>query len=325
MQYADYSGGRPSAAALKAAGFSGVVRYVGLGSPGKLLTASEYRDLTAGGLDVLLVAELGTGDSWGSSTDDDYGRGRANATAGLNHAKNCGVPDSKLFIFGASDAHTSAQWQINDTIDYMRGFRDVLGWSREGHYGFSDTNIAVHNSGVSSGFWRCGSQPSTADKAWVNLWQRNVAPSTRVVSGVVCDINELYRSPLQEEDMSLSDTDIDKFVEAMRKRVIATEHDPNDPNANTDKVWTIGGRNFWDTVADARNRTEAIQNTLTDLVLKVAAQQNVPLADLVAGLLAGLLPEVKADLADVQHLDENAVADRLAANLAARLAQRPSL
>lgn len=204
-QYADYSGGRPTAAALKTAGFSGVIRYVGLGASGKLLTASEYRDLAAGGIDVLLVAELGTGDSWGTSTDDDYNRGRANATAGLNHAHNCGVPDSDLFIFGASDAHAAAQWQINDTVNYIRGFRDVLGVGRTGHYGFSETNIAVRNAGVASGYWRCGSQPSAADKAWVNFWQRNAAPTTRVVAGVVCDINDLY-NPIsdQGENMDLT-------------------------------------------------------------------------------------------------------------------------
>ncbi|MGW3992343.1 glycoside hydrolase family 25 protein [Amycolatopsis sp. NPDC004772] len=72
---------------------------------------------------------------------------------------------------------------------------------------------------------------------------------------------------------------------------------------------------------EIKDQLVSIGTTLSDLALKVAAQQNVPTADLVSGLLAGLLPEVKAELADVEHLDENAVADRLAANLAARLAQ----
>lgn len=203
-QGADYSGGRPSGAALKQAGFDFVIRYVGLGSAGKRLTAAEYRDLTAAGVRVLLVAELGTGDSWGSSTDDDYGRGRANAAAALADAQGCGVPESEIFVFAASDAHASAQWQIADTVAYVTGFRDVLGVARTGHYGFSETNVAVHNAGVASGFWRCGSEPSTADKAWVNFWQRNAAPTTRVVSGVICDINEQYQ-PLQEDDMQLED------------------------------------------------------------------------------------------------------------------------
>lgn len=204
IQGADYSGGRPSGAALKKAGFDFVIRYVGLGSPGKLLTAAEYRDLIASGVEVLLVAELGTGDSWGTSTDNDYSRGRANATAGLNHARNCGVPDSKLFIFGASDAHAAAQWQIDDTVDYIRGFRDVLSGDRAGHYGFSETQRAVRAANVCRGFWRCGSKPSTAEQTWVNFWQRNVAPTTKVVAGVVCDINDQYHAittTTEDDDM----------------------------------------------------------------------------------------------------------------------------
>lgn len=211
-QGADYSGGRPTGAALKAAQFTFVIRYIGLGSSGKRLTAAEYRDLTAAGVTVLLVAELGTGDSWGTSSDDDYGRGRANASIALSDARACGVPEDKIFIFAPSDAHAASQWQITDTVAYVRGFRDVLGVSRTGHYGFSETNIAVHNAGVASGFWRCGSQPSTADKAWVNFWQRNVAPTTKVVSGVVCDINDLYHQILQGDDMPITDDDAKKIA-----------------------------------------------------------------------------------------------------------------
>lgn len=299
-QYADYSGGRPSAAALKAAGFSGVVRYVGPGSPGKLLTASEYRDLTAGGLDVLLVAELGTGDSWGTSTDDDYGRGRGNSLSGLNHAKNCGVPDSKLFIYGASDAHTSTQWQITDTVDYMRGFRDVLGWNREGHYGFSDTNVAVHNSGVSSGFWRCGSQPSTADKAWVNLWQRNVAPSARTVSGVVCDINEFYRSPLQEDDM-VTKEEIDAIAGAVLQRFY-------DARPNGRNPWDYGQQLIWN--------TEDLKVRLAGLPAGVSADEVA--AKILPALTASLAAEV-AKL-DVSNLDT--ISDEDAQKIAAAVTGR---
>lgn len=137
------------------------------------------------------------------------------------------------------------------------------------------------------------------------------------------DWNQAYTTAylIGEDDMPLSDTDITKIVDAMRKRVIATDHDPNDPNANTEKVWTINGRNLWDTIGDARNRVEAIQGVLTDLVLKVAAQQSVPIHELAQALLPDLLAEVKKDLTDVEHLDEDAVADRLAANLAARLSR----
>jgi hypothetical protein len=208
VQGADYSGGRPTGAQLKTAGFAFVIRYIGLGSAGKRLTKAEYANLVAEGVVVLLVAELGTGDTWGTSTDDDYGRGVANAKAALADARACGVPEDKIFIFAASDAHAPAQWAINDTVRYVTGFRDVLGVARTGHYGFSETNVAVHNAGVASGFWRCGSKPSTLDQGWVNFWQRNVAPTTKVVAGVVCDINDQYHAINPEDtDMPLTDAD----------------------------------------------------------------------------------------------------------------------
>jgi hypothetical protein len=190
-QWADYSGGRPPGVALKAAGFSGVLRYVGLGSGSKRINAAEYRELTAAGVQVLLVAELGTGDAWGTGSDDDYARGRANAQAALQDARTAGVPDS-VGIAAAADAHATTQWQINDAVAYTRGFRDVLGLARTGFYGFSETLNAVHDAGVASWFWRCGSQPNAQEKTWVNFWQRNTAPTVRVVSGISCDINEQY-------------------------------------------------------------------------------------------------------------------------------------
>jgi hypothetical protein len=193
QQLADYSGGRPSGAALAAAGFAGVVRYIGLGSVGKRLTPGEYRDLSAAGLRVLLVAELATGDSWGTCGDDDYARGRAHADAAMRDAWACAIPNADIFIFAASDAPSSTAWQVTDTVDYVRGFRDVLGIARTGHYGFAATNTAVHDAGVASAYWRCGSEPSPADKTWVHLWQRNRPATTRVVAGIACDINDMYR------------------------------------------------------------------------------------------------------------------------------------
>lgn len=190
-QWADYSGGRPSGAALAAAGFSGAIRYVGIGSSGKRLAAGEYANLTSAGIQVLLVAESGTADAWGTPTDDDRARGRANATAALSDARALGVPDS-VGIAAAADAHALNQIQINDAVAYARGFEDVLGHARTGFYGFSEVLNQVRNAGVASWYWLCGSAPSAATQGWLNFWQRNSAPTTRVVSGVPCDINDQY-------------------------------------------------------------------------------------------------------------------------------------
>jgi hypothetical protein len=184
-RWADYSGGHPSGAALAAAGFVGAIRYVGIGGSGKRMTAAEYRDLIANGLQVLLVAEQSTTDAWGG-----YNAGVANASAALADARALGVPDS-VPIFAAADAHATAA-QAAAAVDYTRGFRDVLGQGRTGFYGFTETLSAVRNSGFVTYYWRCGSQPSAAEQTWTHFWQRNSSPTQIDVAGVSCDINEQY-------------------------------------------------------------------------------------------------------------------------------------
>ncbi|GAB3376166.1 glycoside hydrolase domain-containing protein [Amycolatopsis echigonensis] len=204
-RWADYSAGRPAGDALRRAGFSGVIRYIGLGSEGKQLVASEYRDLVAtfGAANVLLVAEAGTGDAWGTETDDDYARGVAYGRIALADARAQGVPDW-VGLACAADAHAQA-FQLDDVVRYASGFRDVVGQSRCGFYGFSETLAAVRRAGIGSWYWRCGSEPTQAEKQWVNFWQRNRDPQRITVAGVPCDINEVYRIPntsTEEDDMS---------------------------------------------------------------------------------------------------------------------------
>lgn len=213
MQYADYSAGRPAGAQLKAAGFGGVIRYIGLGSEGKQLIASEYKDLVTvfGAQNVLLVAEAGTGDAWGTDTDDDYARGLAYGKTSVADARAQGVPDW-VPLACAADAHAQA-FQIDDVVRYARGFEAAVGKARCGFYGFSETLNAVHDAGVGSWYWRCGSEPTAAEKTWVNFWQRNKAPTVRTVAGVPCDINEVYRPILQgDDDMPFSPTDFNSLM-----------------------------------------------------------------------------------------------------------------
>jgi hypothetical protein len=196
--WGDYSGGRPSGDALLRGGFSGVIRYAGMGNAGKRITAAEYKDLVAtfGAENVHFVVELGTGDTWGSVTDDDRARGQAYARAGLADLRAAGVPDW-VGVAGASDAHATSPWQITDTVEFQQGFIDVLGLARTGHYGFQETQVRVHDAGAATWFWRCGSEPSIEDKKWVNVWQRNpgnrIGPTSVTVSGVAVDVNQVYR------------------------------------------------------------------------------------------------------------------------------------
>ena len=241
-QWADYAGGRPSASALKAAGFGGVLRYVGLGGgaslPGKRITAAEYKDHIANGVQVLLVCEGSTTDAWGG-----YSAGVTNAQAALADARSLGVPDS-VPIFAAADAHATPA-QVAAAVDYARGFRAVLGLARTGFYGFQETVTAVRTASAASWFWRCGSQPTAAEKTWTHLWQRNTAPTTRIVSGVICDINEQYLpvgTAAEEDDLTPEESNRLKWCEqALRTLVNQVTGDPKgDPSFNANMTWVDG-------------------------------------------------------------------------------------
>ncbi|MFB9925216.1 glycoside hydrolase domain-containing protein [Amycolatopsis halotolerans] len=188
MRWADYSAGAPGPGSLKAAGFGGVIRYAGLGRGTKRLTGREYRNLVSGGVAVALVVELGTDDAWGSGTDDDFARGAAFGRAGLADARGMGIADSALMAC-AADSHAAA-YQLDDVVRFASGFASVVGRNRAGFYGFSETLRAVHDAGVVSWYWRCGSQPTAAERTWTHLWQRN--DGTVRVDRIPCDINEQY-------------------------------------------------------------------------------------------------------------------------------------
>lgn len=189
--YLDYSSGRPSGASVAAYPAEGVARYGGIGSSGKRLTAAEFADLAAHGRQVRMVAEKTTTDA-----DAGYNAGVANARACEADRVTFGMSDSTI-IYAANDksSYTAAD------VDYVRGFRDVLG-VRAGAYGFGSYLAAIYAEGyvVAGNYWQAGPAPSrTGTSGFVGLWQRQggvvaasdgpTAPTTATIGGVVCDLN----------------------------------------------------------------------------------------------------------------------------------------
>lgn len=319
MRWADYSGGRPSGTALRDAGFGGVIRYVGLGGgsslPGKRITAAEYQDLVRNGIQVLLVCEGGTTDAWGG-----YNAGVANAQAALNDARALGIPDS-VGIAAAADAHAANQAQINAAVDYARGFQDVLGKARTGFYGFQETVTAVRNAGIGSWYWRCGSQPTAAEKTWTHLWQRN--DGTTTVSGVVVDINEQYL-PItsQEDDMQADERDaLFRMYEQLAGQGALPGQYPGWPSLVDGKGYTpVDMLRLIDLHTCQTNDKLGALVSLLGQQNGVTAQQ---IADaLKAGLEADLLPIVQQAVTAALGSDNAAEAGQIAAQVIADLGQK---
>ena len=188
--WGDYVG-YPGGAALRAAGFAGVVRYVGIGGSAKRLTAAEYADLTGHGLQVLGVVESTT-----TEADDGYGTGVSDAQAALSDIADLTGGRGLDFVFATNDKTT----YIAADVDYVRGFASVLGVARTGVYGFSDFLGAVRGAGAASVFWQCGHPPSlTGTGDFVHFWQRQgtagdasdgpATPTTATVGGVSVDLD----------------------------------------------------------------------------------------------------------------------------------------
>jgi hypothetical protein len=196
--WADYSAGRPGGAALRAAGFSGVIRYVGTPGRTKNITAGEYQDLVGHSLSVLLVHENGTGDVL-----PGYAGGVADAQTALGNARACSIPES-VGIAAASDRHLTAA-QVRTGVQYQAGFASVLGVQRTGVYGFHEYVSAVRAAGTASWLWQCGTRPGGGDG--VHLWQRNTGASQTNVNRIACDINDQLL-PLPEDDMTPDEAQI---------------------------------------------------------------------------------------------------------------------
>ncbi len=129
MKGLDYSWEHPGGAAIKAAGYEFVMRYVAYpGTGGKGLEAAEIADLQANGLGIGVVYESTAG-----RMREGFDAGREDAQASLDWIAKVGFPTT-LPISAACDF--DAQPSDYDAIDdYLRGFASLLGKARVGIYG----------------------------------------------------------------------------------------------------------------------------------------------------------------------------------------------
>lgn len=171
----DYSAAKLSGATIRAAGYTGVVRYID--SPNrwgvKHTNFAEYQDHLRNGLGVRLVFEVSTGDP-----DGGYAQGVAYAQRAKAGADTLGYSGVIYFCEDRPTTPSIANWQ-----SYLRGAISVLGRERVGAYGFYRAMDAAY--GIVDHFWQAGARRDV--RPHVQLWQDN---NTQVrVGGVTCDRN----------------------------------------------------------------------------------------------------------------------------------------
>ncbi|WP_051187269.1 DUF1906 domain-containing protein [Nocardia tenerifensis] len=209
----DYAAARPGGAAIRAAGFDFVVRYLsdgGVTLPGKLLTPAEADDLRAH--EVSIVA------NWETTATrmlDGYGAGVVDARAGLAQVLRCGGSQDRPIYFSADfDVTPQDQQRINA---YLDGAATVLGRS---------------NVGIRGGFWSVSRALDAGSASWA--WQTDawsgdrVEPRRRlhqtsrqqIVGGVVCAVNEAESSDFGQWDfVAQEDVDVTPEQEAVLRDI----------------------------------------------------------------------------------------------------------
>ena len=189
----DYSGGRPSGAAIKRAGYGFAVRYLDNGLSGRAnLTADEVNDLRANGVAVVLVWEKKQLNQPDRVT---LGRpaGVADAQAAQAQAAAVGLGDRPIYFaidFDIPDydaASTDPRADLGPAASYFDGVLSVLPRSRVGVYGGYYAVKRVLDAGLADWAWQTRAWSGGQEDPRIHLLQR---VGTVTVDRVDCDENE---------------------------------------------------------------------------------------------------------------------------------------
>ena len=212
----DYAGGRPGGTAIKAAGYSFVVRYLsdgGPGLPGKLLTPDEANDLRANGIEIV--------SNWETTADRalaGFDAGVADAQAALAQVLACGGRRDRPIYFSVDFDATPDQQGVIDA--YMHGAGSVIPGYVGVYGGYWVVNRCL-NSGSATWGWQTVAWSGSNVDPRINLYQRFGAVN---VGGVECDVNEAHTTDYGQWDyqsgglfMSLSPQDEQRVLDAANK------------------------------------------------------------------------------------------------------------
>jgi hypothetical protein len=191
-QGVDYSGARPDPAALNAAGYDFVVRYVS-NYAWKNITASEATALQNQGIDIILVFE-----DTADRMLDGYAAGVADANTAVTVATAAGAPQEFFCYFACDfDASTSDQAAINA---YLDGAAAALGGvGRVGFYGGYGPLKSVLDAGKAAKGWQTAAWSGGNRDPRVSLFQYAGAVS---IAGGSCDIDDGYGNDLGQWSVS---------------------------------------------------------------------------------------------------------------------------
>jgi len=302
----DYSGQFPGVAALKGAGVSGVLRYVG-GDGGKHLSAAEARACLAAGIDV-----GGVNETTADRALAGYGAGYIDARDGLaDLSAKLGRPARCIGLAVDFDA---SQAQLTGPIhQYFRGGGAAVGVGRlKGYGGYRVVAYLLDNKLVSYA-WQAfpwgpqdvhGLQGRRQDPR-AHLFQNY--PGRRI-GGTDCDVNTILRADYGQtyavppEEISVSDVaDIITLITAFRADVMKLITTMRAEAAGRYKVdagrYKVDAGRYVDVsnrlgalVSDVEGLQATVGSPAIDQLIAEQAQLKTAVANLVALITPPLIP-----------------------------------
>lgn len=271
----DYAAARPGGAAIRAAGFDFVVRYLsdgGVTLPGKLLTPAEADDLRAHGVSIAA--------NWETTATrmlDGYGAGVVDARAGLAQVLRCGGRSDRPIYFSADfDVTPQDQQRINA---YLDGAATVLGRANVGIYGGYWSVSRALDAGSASWAWQTDAWSGGNVEARRSLHQ---TLRQQVVGGVVCDVNEAGTPDFGQWDFfAQEDADVTPEQEAVLRDIQIQLRGPG--LAGWPQLGDAGGpgRTLVDGVAAALARIGELEGEVGELRTEIS-ELEATTADLAA-------------------------------------------
>ncbi|MGY4102996.1 glycoside hydrolase domain-containing protein [Nocardia sp. R16R-3T] len=281
----DYAAGRPGGAAIRAAGFDFVVRYLSEGGPtlpGKQLTPTEANDLRANGISIVSNWE-----TTAARVLDGYDAGIVDARAGSAQVLRCGGRSDRPIYFSADfDSTPQDQLSINA---YLEGAATVLGAANVGIYGGYWSISRALDAGVAAWSWQTDAWSGTNVQT-----RRNIHQTLRqvVVNGVLCDVNESETIDFGQWDFVQEEPDVTPEQDALLRDIQIQLRGPGLsgwPQLGTD----AGGRHLTlvDGVAAVLQRIKELEDESADLRAQVG-ELRTEISELEA-TTADLIEEVK--------------------------------
>lgn len=186
MKGLDYSGGVPAGAAVKAANYDFVIRYLHKQTASRVavLTAREYSDMTEHGVSVGLVYEAASS----SRMLGGAAAGNSDGAWALQQAKEAGVSDPRCIYFACDFDAQPDQYAELDA--YLRAAAEHVGADAVGVYGGADVVQHCLESGSARWGWQTRAWSHGRVYSGAHVLQ-NIGYVA--VGGVTCDWNEALK------------------------------------------------------------------------------------------------------------------------------------